>query len=318
MKTTLKWLKRLGLTLLAGAALFVAYGGIFYGDSDPAFIKEKYGEGLNEVALLDATIAYRSAGFDHVDQTPVVMIHSMFFDMSMWDKWSDALSATRPVYRFDVAGHGLSSASKSDDYSLKATVETLRLFMDDRDLEKVVLVGSSMGAATTLNFAAEYPERVEKLVLVNAGGLEGHDDADSAGAPSWIYWILRYMPDWALGSFVDWVAANNDTGDTFREDFKHIFRSVDTREGILGRMQDFKSPNTRELLPTLTMPVLIQWGSENPQLPLPQAHKFKAYIEEGSAPVTLKIYEGAGHLLPAEPYPQALADLEMFINETAK
>jgi len=315
MKSLSKWLKRIAKTLLLLGVMFAVYGGLFYGDSDPLQVNSRLNEGLYKVKLADANIAYRVAGLDHDSKTPVVMIHSMFFHMGMWDAWSAGVSKSRPVYRFDVAGHGLSSTASSDDYSLAKTVETLQLFLDHHELDKVVLVGSSMGAATALNFAVENPDRVEKLVLVNAGGLEGHDDADSAGAPAWIYWILRYLPDWALDSFVNWAAADNDTGDQFRSDFKLIFRGDGTREGILGRMQDFKSPTTREILPLLTMPVLIQWGAVNPQLPLEQADKFKALIEQGGAPVSFRVYNMGGHLLPAEPIPDAVDHLVEFLDD---
>ena len=312
MRRVGKFLKRLLQLILFGVIAFLLYGAWAYRDKQP-----EIGPGVQFAQLGSANIAYRTDGLEHSDQTPIVMVHHMFYHMGMWDEWADELALTHPVYRFDVAGHGLSSEDSNEDYSLKATMATLDAFLDHHNLDRVVLVGASMGGATSFNYAAAIPDRVEKLVLVNSGGLEGHDDADSAGAPGWIYWILRYLPNWALDDFVDWTAAGNDTGKDFKKQFRENFRAPGTRRGILGRMNDFKSPDTADVLPLVQAPTLIMWGADNPQLPVHQAEDFRALLAQGIAPVTVKIYPGAGHVLAAENIPGALHDLIEFINEPA-
>ncbi|WGL18467.1 alpha/beta hydrolase [Microbulbifer bruguierae] len=298
------------LTLLV---LFALYGGYAY--RDHALRDTEFSDGISYLDVGPAEIAFRAEGLDHGDITPVILVHAMFFHMGMWDDWAAELAHSRPVYRFDVPGHGLSSLAADGDYSLQSTMHTLQAFMDQQGIDKAILVGASMGGATLFNFAAEHPHRVEKLVLVNSGGLEGHDksDAENGGLPDGAYWVLRYLPDWSLNQFVDWLTADNRASDAFKSDFIRVFRNIDTRRGIIGRMQDFKSPHTESVLPQIPVPTLVMWGEKNPQLPVAQAERFKTLIERSGNPVTLRIYPGAGHLLPVEGVEAALQDLIAFV-----
>ncbi|WP_226668639.1 alpha/beta fold hydrolase [Microbulbifer aggregans] len=308
-----KWSARfLGAVLLL-LLLFALYGGYAY--RDQALRDTAFSRGVSYVDIGSAKIAYRADGLDQSSETPVILLHAMFFHMGMWDEWARELAHSHPVYRFDVPGHGLSSLAEDGDYSLLSTMETLELFMDHHGISRAILVGASMGGATMFNFAAENPERVEKLVLVNSGGLEGHDqsDAENGGLPDGAYWVLRYLPDWSLNQFVDWLTADNQASETFKSGFIQTFRNLDTRRGIVGRMQDFKSPDTETVLPEIQAPTMVMWGEKNPQLPEAQAERFKSLIERSGNPVVLRIYQGAGHLLPVEGVDSALQDLIAFV-----
>ncbi|WND03509.1 alpha/beta hydrolase [Temperatibacter marinus] len=309
-KSIWKWTKRGFLTLIGLIAFYAIYGAIAYRATDARSLYKD--SGIRYAQIEDASIAYRYQGEDKTGPA-VILVHSMFFDMAMWDDWAAELAKTNPVIRFDVAGHGLSSQATSGDYSLKATMKTLQGIMDHHGVKRAILVGSSMGGATVFNYAAANPLSVEKLILVNPGGLEGYDKKGSATAPDWAYWILRYLPDSALDAFVNWLSGDNDTGDIFRNHFQVSFRNKGTREGIVGRMQDFKSHDTATVLPQLTMPTLLMWGEKNVQLPVAQADQFYELISKGSASVTVKIYPGSGHMTPVEKIDKPLEDVKDFI-----
>ncbi|WOX06908.1 alpha/beta fold hydrolase [Microbulbifer pacificus] len=308
-----KWTVRFLGAVLALSLLFVLYGGFVYRDHQ--LRDTEFSQGVSYLNIGPAEIAYRANGLDREGKTPVILLHAMFFHMGMWDDWAEELARNRPVYRFDVPGHGLSSLAEDGDYSLQSTVNALQAFMDHQGIDRAILVGASMGGATMFNFAAEYPQRVEKLVLVNSGGLEGHDKADSSGLPDGAYWVLRYLPDWSLNRFVDWLTADNQASDAFKSGFIQTFRNLDIRRGIIGRMQDFKSPDTEAVLAEIQVPTLVMWGEKNPQLPVAQAQRFKTLIEHDGNPVMLRIYQGAGHLLPAEGMDSPIQDLLAFIDQ---
>ena len=306
-----KWSVRLLGACLVLLLLFALYGGYAY--RDHPLRDTEFSRGVSYFDIGPAEIAFRADGLDHGEKTPIILVHAMFFHMGMWDDWVSELAQHRPVYRFDVPGHGLSSLAEDGDYSLQSTMNVLQAFMDHQGIDRAILVGASMGGATLFNFAAEQPARVEKLVLVNSGGLEGHDQADSGGLPDGAYWVLRYLPDWSLNQFVDWLTADNRASAAFKSDFIRNFRNLDTRRGIIGRMQDFKSPETETVLPEVPVPTLVMWGEKNPQLPVAQAERFKTLIERSGNPVALRIYQGAGHLLPVEGVDSALQDLIAFV-----
>ncbi len=88
------------------------------------------------------------------------------------------------VVAYDARGHGDSSPAPSPEaYEYRDLVGDLERLLDDHELERVVLAGSSMGAATALAFALEHPDRVDALVQVTPSSRGApKDDADELAA----------------------------------------------------------------------------------------------------------------------------------------
>ncbi|MFJ5073386.1 alpha/beta fold hydrolase [Streptomyces sp. NPDC088553] len=105
------------------------------------------------------------------DGLPLVLLHPGVGDSVVWDPVLPALTAGRRVIRYDVRGYGRSPAPTAE-YS---PVRDLEGVLDHFAIERAVLVGSSMGGATSVDFALEAPERVAGLALLVPGvsGYEG-------------------------------------------------------------------------------------------------------------------------------------------------
>ncbi|GAA2795642.1 alpha/beta hydrolase [Kitasatospora sp. CM 4170] len=101
---------------------------------------------------------------------PLVLLHPGVGDSTVWDPILPALTARHRVIRYDVRGYGRSPAP-TVAYS---QVEDLASVLDHFGLERVVLVGSSMGGATSISLALEAPARVAGLALV-VPGVTGYD-----------------------------------------------------------------------------------------------------------------------------------------------
>jgi len=102
-------------------------------------------------------IDYRSIG----EGPPVVLIHAGFLDQRMWFDTSRALSSNYRVITYDVRGAG-GSARDDVDHSPRADLNAL---LDELGIERVALVGASMGARIALEFAAAQPDRTSSAVL---------------------------------------------------------------------------------------------------------------------------------------------------------
>ena len=102
---------------------------------------------------------------------PVVLIHGLTLDLREWDAEVDALSEKYKVIRYDVVGHGRSSGMSFDlpDGSVRDW-DHVRDLLDALDVGKAHVVGLSMGGEIALNFALEYPERVQTLTPIDACG----------------------------------------------------------------------------------------------------------------------------------------------------
>lgn len=103
----------------------------------------------------------------------VILLHGGGVDNAdlSWGLLIPTLSADHHVIAFDWPGYG-ESAKPRLDYSAAFNVQFLAHFMDALHLERVSLVGLSMGGAAALGFALQSPARVEKLVLADSYGLQ--------------------------------------------------------------------------------------------------------------------------------------------------
>lgn len=102
---------------------------------------------------------------------PLVLLHGVGSSARNWQDAATALAAGgRTVVSVDLPGHGDSDAS-GGDFSLGALASAVRDLLDHLGLDRVVLVGHSLGGGVALQFQYQYPTRVGGLVLVSSGGL---------------------------------------------------------------------------------------------------------------------------------------------------
>lgn len=128
-------------------------------------------ETANYAALNGANIYYDVQGAGH----PLVLVHSLLFDSTQWDDMLPALAAHFQVVRYDQRGCGRSQA---DDVNASNDADLLAL-IDHLKLDRVYLLGLSVGGEIALNFTLEHPERVDALIMAG-GGPVGWDDYDPA------------------------------------------------------------------------------------------------------------------------------------------
>ncbi|WP_405595152.1 alpha/beta fold hydrolase [Streptomyces sp. NBC_01410] len=97
------------------------------------------------------------------DAPPVVLLHALGEDVTDWDLIAVALAAGRRVYALDLRGHGRSAWP--GEYSLELMRADVVGFLDALALDRVDLIGHSMGGIVALLLAEDHPRRVNRLVL---------------------------------------------------------------------------------------------------------------------------------------------------------
>ena len=119
------------------------------------------------------TVVLHSHELSYVDRGsgPVILfIHGILGSQRQWAHLVDNMDADHRVLVPDLFGHG-ESAKPMGDYSLSAHAATLRDLLDHLGIERVTLVGHSLGGGIAMQFYYLFPERVDRLVLVSSGGL---------------------------------------------------------------------------------------------------------------------------------------------------
>lgn len=103
----------------------------------------------------------------------LILIHGNFSSCLYYLPLLKRLPANRHVYAPDLRGYG-DSSYKNRVRSLKDFAKDVKLFMDALDIDKAVVVGWSLGGGVAMELAAHYPEKVEKLILINSTTHKGY------------------------------------------------------------------------------------------------------------------------------------------------
>ncbi len=111
-------------------------------------------------------IAYRQAGSGPV----IVLIHGITSSSETWQRVMPYLARRYTVLAPDLIGHG-ESAKPKGDYSLGAHASGIRDLLVALGHERASIVGHSLGGGIAMQFSYQFPERCERLVLVDSGGL---------------------------------------------------------------------------------------------------------------------------------------------------
>jgi pimeloyl-ACP methyl ester carboxylesterase len=99
----------------------------------------------------------------------MVLLHGLRGHAHSWDDFSAAMSQDYHVLALDQRGRGDSDWAKDGDYSTPAYVADLDAFCEALNLDSFVLAGHSMGGRNGMSFAGQYPEKLQKLIIVDIG-----------------------------------------------------------------------------------------------------------------------------------------------------
>ena len=122
-----------------------------------------------QIELHGRRVVYRVAG----SGPPIVLIHGMLNSSSHWQSVALSLARDYTVIAPDLIGHGDSAAPRGD-YSLGAHAASIRDLLAAVGIDRATLVGHSLGGGVAMQFFYQFPQRVERLVLISSGGL-GHE-----------------------------------------------------------------------------------------------------------------------------------------------
>src|ERR687898_363110 len=148
----------------------------------------------SEIELHGHRVCFRHAG----EGPLVVLIHGITGRSDQWEPAIEHLATDHAVLAPDLLGHG-ESAKPRGDYSLGAYASAVRDTMVALGYERATVVGHSLGGGIAMQFAYQFPERCERLVLVSSGGLgrEVHLLLRAAALPG-ADWVLPALTSTGL------------------------------------------------------------------------------------------------------------------------
>jgi pimeloyl-ACP methyl ester carboxylesterase len=309
-----RWLRYFGYAfggvLFVGCIAFLAAAWV-YRDIPAGVLEAKYSSPASRFLNVDGVrIHYRDEG----SGSPLVLIHANFASLLSWDEAVESLKNTHRVLRFDMTGHGLTGPDPSGDYSLERTVELTGRFVDTLQLKRFSIGGTSLGGTVAMHYTAAHPERVERLILLSPGSLEGRSMQRAGRAVPKAADILKYIAPRALAEFM----LTSRFGDPSKVDDKLIDQWYDMwmregqREAILARLRSYSSADIVKVTAAVSVPTLILWGEKNPQAPVEQAEELRHMLR--SVPeVTVITYPGIGHMAAEEAGSAIAKDIQTWL-----
>ncbi len=295
----------IGVVALA-AALWV------YRDIPAAELEARYAGPASRFITIDgARIHYRDEG----SGPTVVLIHANFSNLIDWDPWVDALKDRYRVIRFDMTSHGLTGPDPTGDYSQERTLSLTERLIDTLGLEKFTLGGTSMGGTVAIHYSAAHPERVERLILLSPGSLEGQERKRRGTVPKAGY-ALKYIMPRALPEFM----LRSGFGDPSRLPESLVDRWYDMwmrdgqREAQLDRLSQYEAGDIQGVIRQVRAPVLLLWGEANTTARFEQAAEFMHLLENVPS-LKLISYPGVGHMAVEEAGDQIGKDVRAWLDQ---
>jgi len=215
----------------------------------------------------------------------VILLHGLGAVKEVWMANFAALSTGHHVYALDQLGFGHSDKPLVE-YKIATWVDFLDGFMQAENLRMATLVGNSLGGWIALEFTAQHPEMVEKLVLVDAAGL-----AWGAGGP-----VVDLNPSSLAGwrTLLESLFYNKKmvSDQLVERVFSDHMRNNDgyTIERTVAGFAQAQFEDDK--LKSIHAPTLVVWGREDKLIPVARAEKFR----DGIPGAKLAVFEQCGHL----------------------
>jgi pimeloyl-ACP methyl ester carboxylesterase len=266
-------------------------------------------------------VAYRLAGSGPV----VVLIHGITASSSTWSRVMPYLARRFTVIAPDLIGHG-GSAKPRGDYSLGAHACGVRDLLLALGHDRATVVGHSLGGGIAMQFSYQFPERCERLVLVDSGGL-GRDvspllRAATLPGSELVLPLLAATRLLDAGAFAGRLL--NRLGLRARTDFVEIARGhatlsdPDARAAFVHTLRSVVEPGgqrigaSNRLYLAQHIPFLLAWGELDPIIPV--SHGFATHERVPGS--RLELFRHSGHFPQLDEPERFLDVLVDFIDST--
>ena len=314
-------MKRLGKWLAAIAcALLLAFALLRTPDTDPLAMQARYGGPPSQFVDLGGGLKVHLRDEGPRDAPVIVLLHGSNADLHTWDAWASALKGRYRVVRFDTIGHGLTGAVPGKDYSQAAMARLVERVADKLGLQRFVLAGNSMGGAVAVTYALDHPQRLDALVLVDAGGAPKKGQARGnigfrlAAMPGVNKLAQSITPRWLIERSLHQTVSNQAVVTPAAVDrYWELLRYPGNREATMLRFSTPRATFDPARLQTLRLPVLILSGEQDALISVEGAHWYQRNIP-GSRLVT---YPGIGHLAKEEAAGPTAAEAAAFMARLA-
>ena len=247
----------------------------------------------------------------------IVLLHGTSASLHTWQGWTEALSAEYCVVSMDLPGFGLTGpfVNKTTEYTSANYASFVIEVLDKLNLDKVILAGNSLGGKIAWRMAALYPERVSKLILVNAVGYPATPKSIPIGFRLASYPALKpilrnILPRNVVKKSIKSVYADDSQVDEMLVDrYYDLSLRAGNRSALSDRLREFDNVEDQAQIKQLALPTLIMWGAKDDLIPVENAELFHQDIPNSQ----LQIFDNLGHVPHEEDPVTSVAVVKAFL-----
>ena len=248
----------------------------------------------------------------------IVLIHGFASSTLVWSKvFLQFAAAGYRVIAPDMLGYGYSAKPRNGEYTIAGQAKLLTGLLDALGIPRAIFIGSSYGGAVAATCALDYPDRVEKLILV--GTVNNNRPRE--------FMLMRVFGSPLVGDVVSPLLIGSRrllrrrmkrvydrhawAMDERRVDARHLpLRAAGTQRAIINTVRRWDAERISRDAHLITQPTLLLWGENDREIPLADGERLHAEIQ-GSR---LIVFLNCGHL-PHEEYPEAFTNAVIeFVN----
>ncbi len=298
-------LKKIGIALIAILLILIASFLVFR-------------EGDVALETLMSTYAYDHSQFIDVDGTSIhyciegegdhtlLLIHGTGASLHTWDGWTENMRDSLRIVRLDLPAFGLTGPSVDRDYTITTYVDILEAFVSKIGLDTFFIAGNSLGGNIAWNYALTYPDKVEKLILVDAAGYPSQESAPVfklARSPITAPLFKHITPkSFIKKNLLEVYGSPQLLTDEVITRYHDLALREGNRQAFIDRVRTVYADRS-PLIKNISCPTLIMWGEKDAWIDLKHADNFLNDIENSTS-VT---YPELGHV-PMEEAPDKTAN----------
>jgi pimeloyl-ACP methyl ester carboxylesterase len=314
--------------LLTRALLLVLAGALFFGsiavvatwapDQPVDQLKARWARPPSRFLEVNGLQVHLRDEGPHNDPAPIVLLHGTSASLHTWEGWAQALREKRRVIRFDLPGFGLTGPNRENDYSTAAYVQFVQAVMDKLGVQRFVLVGNSLGGQIAWSAAAAMPDRVDRLILVDASGYPRESLATPPSIPLGFRIAatpgLRVLAQYTLPRGVVERSLRNVYGEPLKvtPELVDLYADMALRAGnrkALARRIEQGYTGDVALLKQIKAPTLVLWGGRDRLTPLELGQRFERDIADAK----LVVFDELGHMPHEEDPARTVAEVRRFL-----
>lgn len=312
--------RRIIVALAPVALVLVALAAVWAPDRSVANLAARWAKAPSQFVPLEGIQVHVRDEGPRSDSVPLVLIHGTSASLHTWDGWTNALRTDHRVIRFDLPGFGLTGPSANDDYSIESYVRFSLHLLDTLGVRRFSVAGNSLGGEVAWHLAATVPERVSRLVLVDAGGYPVSSTSVPIGfrmaRTPWLSWMMtRILPRAVVRSSVRNVYGDPRlVTDSLVDRYYDLTLRAGNRASLPLRFAQSRPGADASRIRSLHLPTLVLWGERDRLIPPADAARYGRDISTSR----VIIYSGLGHVPQEEDPARTAADVRAFLSHDPK